>query len=161
MTWAVLGVGDPLRRDDGVGQWVAACLAARGWKAYLAGRTPENMIGKVQQERPNGLIVVDAADLELPPGSFRRIPEEGIPTMLVGTHGLPLPFLLSLLRETVGEIVLLGVQPACLEPGEGLTPQVESGAAQLVALLAEGNLHHIPMYSPPPHVDTARPQEEH
>ncbi len=140
---------------------MAARLADLGWTAYLAGRSPENMIGKVQRDHPAKLIVVDAANLDLPPGAFRRLPEQASPTMLVGTHGLPLPFLLSLLRESVGEMVLVGVQPARIEPGEGLTPPVERGAGRLVVLLAEGKLDHIPMYNPPPHVDTVPPQGEH
>ncbi len=159
---AVLGVGNPLRRDDGVGTWVARRLAAIGWRVYLAGPTPENIMGKIQLDAPDTLIVVDAAELGLPPGSFRRLPHSAAPAMLASTHGLPLTFLLSLLQTAVETTILIGVQPALIATGEGLSPQVRASAQRLVELLADHDVAVIPIHHPQePHVDrTPTPEED-
>ncbi|MFH1609336.1 MAG: hypothetical protein ABID40_01735, partial [Candidatus Bipolaricaulota bacterium] len=74
----------------------------------------------------------------------RRLPIGDAQLMLGSTHALPLPFLLSTVRDTVGEIVLIGIQPADRSLGEGLTPAVQVGAEGLVAHLREGRLTDIP-----------------
>ncbi len=73
----VVGVGNPLRRDDGAGVWVARQLAgAPGWVTIPAGLALENVIGKIEKLPPKLVVVVDAAELGLPPGEFRRLPWE-------------------------------------------------------------------------------------
>lgn len=148
MKRAVLGVGNPLRRDDGVGPWVAQHLEATGWTAYVAGATPENILGKIQRDAPRCLVVVDAAELRLPPGTFRRLPTSAAPSMVASTHGLPLSFILSLLDDAVEQLVLVGIQSKAIESGEGLSPEVEAGARRLVSLLVSGNLDDIPLHPP-------------
>ncbi|MFO8033809.1 MAG: hydrogenase maturation protease [Candidatus Bipolaricaulota bacterium] len=162
MSTAFLGVGNPLRRDDGVGHWVGRQLATQGRTVYLAGPTPENILGQVQRDTPDTLVVVDAAELGLPPGSFRRLPQESTPAMLTSTHGLPLTFLLSLLRNSARSISLIGVQPALLEAGEGLTSEVRTGAESLVKLLAAEDFTAIPLHDlGAARVDRTAPRGEH
>lgn len=141
----LIGVGNPLGRDDGVGLYVARALeSAAGWVAIPAGLALENALGLVERQRPDLLIVVDAADMGLPPGSVRRLPLEGARAMLASSHALPLEFALGIVKEAVGELVIVGVQPRDLRPGEGLTPEVEAGAKRLVALLLGGAWDQIP-----------------
>ena len=64
--------------------------------------------------------------------------------MLGSTHGLPLPFLLSTVRGCVGEIVLIGIQPADRSLGEGLTPAACAAASEVVACLRNDDLKRIP-----------------
>lgn len=144
MRKVLLGVGNPLGRDDGVGVWVAERLADSDWTTVPAGQAPENVTGLLRRLCPDLLVVVDAADMRLPPGSFRRLPLSGVEGMLGSSHALPLSFLLSLLRELAREVVLIGVQPADLSLGEGLSPEVAAGADRLTALLREGRLSEIP-----------------
>jgi len=145
---AVLGIGNPLRRDDGVGLWVAERMRGTGWEVVPAGQGVENALGIVRRLSPDLLVVVDAAEMRLPPGSFRRLPLAEGTRMLGSTHALPLPFLLSTVRDRVGEIVLIGIQPADRSLGEGLTPAVERGAEELLALLRAGELPPFPSYAP-------------
>jgi hydrogenase 3 maturation protease len=141
---AVLGIGNPLRRDDGVGPWVAEQMQGSDWDVISAGPSVENSLGLVRRMAPDLLVVVDAAEMGLPPGSVRRLPVVEAERMLGSTHGLPLPFLLSTVRDRVGEIVLIGIQPADRSLGEGLTPEVYAGAEDLVAVLRHGHLEQIP-----------------
>ena len=132
-------------RDDGVGVYVArAMVGAPGWLAIPAGLALENALGLVARERPELLVIVDAADMGLPPGSFRRLPLERAEGMLGSSHALPLSFLVPLIPEAARELVLVGVQPADLSLGEGLSPQVRRGADELISLLQAGKLERLP-----------------
>ena len=141
----LIGVGNPLGRDDGVGVYVARAMAGdSGWWAIPAGLALENALGLVERERPELLVIVDAADMGLPPGSFRRLPLERAEEMLGSSHALPLGFLAGIIQRAAREVVLIGVQPADLSLGDGLSPEVKKGAEELVALLRVGKLEEIP-----------------
>ncbi|HPD06488.1 MAG TPA: hydrogenase maturation protease [Candidatus Bipolaricaulis sp.] len=144
MRRAILGVGNQLRRDDGVGVEVAAGMGGTDWEVLVAGLSVENTLGIVRRLAPDLLVVVDAAEMGLPPGSVRRLPLAAGEQMLGSTHGLPLPFLLSTVRGWVGEIVLIGIQPADRSLGEGLTPAAGAAASEVVACLRSGDLERIP-----------------
>jgi len=78
----------------------------------------------------------------LPPGTIRRLPLKKGTEMLGSTHGLPLSFLLSLVR--VSEVVLIGIQPKEYGIGEGLSPEARAAADCLIRLLRENREHEIP-----------------
>ncbi|GAB4306762.1 MAG: hydrogenase maturation peptidase HycI [Candidatus Bipolaricaulota bacterium] len=149
MRRVILGIGNPLRRDDGVGVWVAERMRGTGWEVVAAGPSVENALGIVRRLAPDLLVIVDAAEIGLPPGSARRLPTAEAARMLGSTHALPLPFLLSTVRDRVGEIVLIGIQPGDLSLGEGLTPATQAGAEELVARLRAGDAEAIPPYTGP------------
>jgi len=141
----LIGVGNPLGRDDGVGVYVAQALSgAPGWRVIPAGPSLENALGRVCRERPALLVIVDAADVGLSPGSFRRLPLKGAERMLGSTHALPLGFLLGLITDVAREVTLVGIQPRDLSLGEGLTPEVRKGADELISLLQEVAIETIP-----------------
>ncbi len=145
----LLGIGNPLRRDDGVGIWVAEQLQGAEWEVISAGPNVENALGIVRRAAPDLLVVVDAAEMGLPRGTARRLALDQSERMLGSTHALPLPFLLSTVRDRVGEIVLIGIQPADRSLGEGLTPAVKAGAEEVVALLRAGEAGTLPLYPTP------------
>ncbi len=144
MCRVILGIGNPLRRDDGVGLWVAGQMQGSGWEVIPAGQSAENALGLVSRLAPDLLVVVDVAEMGLPPGSVRRLPLEDAVHMLGSTHALPLPFLLSTVRDQVGKIVLIGIQPADRSLGESLTPPILAAGEELVAVLRHGHLEEIP-----------------
>lgn len=144
MRRAILGIGNPLRRDDGVGVWVAERMRGTAWEVIAAGQGAENALGIVRRLAPDLLVVVDAAEMGLPAGSVRRLPLDQSERMLGSTHALPLPFLLSTVRDRVGEIVLIGIQPADRSLGEGLTSPTEAGARELLGSLTTGCPSVIP-----------------
>ncbi|HDI11752.1 MAG TPA: hydrogenase 3 maturation endopeptidase HyCI, partial [Candidatus Acetothermia bacterium] len=141
----LLGVGNPLARDDGVGVWIAEHLQAPGWTAIPAYRAPENVLGKIASLRPELLVVVDAAEMGLPPGEVRRLPVPAAREMLGTTHGLPLPFILRFLQDAAGEVFFLGIQPREVGIGEGLSPEVKEGALRILEALERGDLESIPL----------------
>ena len=68
----LLGIGNPLHGDDGVGNYVASRFRARGWNSIDCGTMPENFTAVVRRHHPEILVLVDATDLGLPLGSSGR-----------------------------------------------------------------------------------------
>jgi hydrogenase 3 maturation protease len=120
---------------------VAEALRGAEWLSIPAPAL-ENVLGLVEKEKPEKLVIVDAAEMGLPPGTIRRLPLGKGAEMLGSTHGLPLSFLLSLVH--VPEVVLIGIQPKEYGLGEGLSPEVQAAVDSLTRLLRENREHEIP-----------------
>ncbi len=135
MRTLILGLGNPILRDDGVGLRVAEALRPR-----LAGRTGvtvevDTWGGLRLMERMVGydrVVVIDAARSGAPPGTIRRLAPGDMPTQRTASaHDLDLPSALALGRKAGAllpqddDILILGVEAAdVLTFGEELTPEV-------------------------------------
>jgi hydrogenase 3 maturation protease len=131
----LLGVGNELLGDDGLGPYLARNFAAPGWLALDCGTAPENFTALVKRYRPERLVLVDAAEMSLAPGEFRRLKLEQVDTMFISTHTIPISQLISYLEGYCGEVILIGVQPKRLELGAGLSEEVLRGIERLIAIL--------------------------
>jgi hydrogenase 3 maturation protease len=142
----LLGVGNRLSRDDGAGPTVARELEGSDWIVVDCGTSIENVSGWVLRERPDVLVVVDAAMMGATPGTIRRLSIGSHDRMLASTHGLPLSFVLERMRAASGRTVLIGIQPEDLSLGEGLSPRVADAVQALAAMLQDsGDLDTIPL----------------
>ena len=120
---AVVGIGQRLRGDDGVGPAVVGRLAGLLPDASLllldAGHAPENCLGPIIRFRPDVILLIDAAR----GGS---------------THTLSLAMLAGYLAAESGAAVhILGIEPANVAFGEGLSPGVERAVADAAATLGD------------------------
>ena len=140
---AVLGVGNTMRGDDGAGILVARALAARLTDApdvlVIDGSTaPENFTGPLRRFRPDLVIEIDAAHLEQPPGTVAWVDWRDADGMSASTHTLPPSVLATFLSAELGcRVSLLGIQPATLEMGCGLSPEVAEAVHRLADALTE------------------------
>ena len=141
----LLGVGNRLSHDDGLGPLVTTRMHGTDWETIDGGTAPENVTGAIGRIHPDLLVIVDAASMGLPPGSIRRLPLEATDRMLASTHGLPLSFLISQLEGSAARIVLIGVEPQDLSLGEGLSPQVAAALDRLVGILNRSEVDEIPL----------------
>jgi len=140
----LLGVGNRLSHDDGVGPFVAQTLASSSeWMAIDCGMALENASGLVTREKPDLLVIVDAATMGREAGTFLHLPTRANDCMLASTHGLPLPFVIERISASAREIVLIGIEPMDLSLGEGLSPVVEKAACQLVEILRNHDLEAV------------------
>lgn len=143
----LLGVGNRLSGDDGIGPSVARRLQGScDWLAIDCGSAPENVTGLVAREKPDLVVIIDAARMGLEPGSIRRLPLGETDRMLVSTHGLPLAFLFERLQELTKRLVFIGVEPKDLAFGEGLSPPVGTAVDELLPLLVSGGIDRIPRF---------------
>ena len=143
----VIGLGNPLRGDDGVGVRVAQVLADRALSRgveVLDGGTQGLGIVTLLEGRQR-VILVDAADLGQTPGQFVRFTLDQVRLLgddeHISIHGAGLRDALSLARALgvlPEELILFGVQPARVDWQNTLSPEVEAAVPGLVeAILAE------------------------
>ncbi|MTC61394.1 hydrogenase maturation peptidase HycI [Providencia rustigianii] len=111
----MLAVGNSMMGDDGAGPMLFELMQQNpidGWMAINGGSSPESVSHQVRALKPQRLLIVDAADIGLAPGEIRIIDPDDIAEMFImSTHNLPLNFLIDQLKEDVGEIIFLGIQP--------------------------------------------------
>lgn len=111
----MLAVGNSMMGDDGAGPMLFDLMQETpidGWVAINGGSSPESVSHQVRALKPERLLIVDAADIGLAPGEIRVIDPDDIAEMFImSTHNLPLNFLIDQLKEDVGEIIFLGIQP--------------------------------------------------
>jgi hydrogenase maturation protease len=137
----VLGLGNPLQSDDGLGGQAVELLARRGLPAGVTvedGGTPGWGLVTLLQDWQR-VILVDAAEMGLAAGEWRRISLENVhldggrgPLSLHTpgvADGLALAKKLQALPESV---TLYGMQPEHTGLGVGLSPAVLAGLPGLV-----------------------------
>jgi hydrogenase 3 maturation protease len=134
----ILGVGNPLKGDDGAGPRVCAGLSGRVSAHVIdAGATPENYIGAILQVTPDVLFLVDAVDFGGCPGQIRLCTPDQIQRFAFSTHALSLHLLIDMLqRERKLEVWLIGVQAGTMRWGDGLSPALRTAVETLVETLA-------------------------
>ena len=137
----ILSLGNPLRGDDGVGTAVLTMLAAYPiippGVVLQDGGTPglETVLLLEGYER---VIIIDAADMGLEPGSWRRFSSAKLAAQeanLTGTlHQAGLAEALELadaLNMLPDEVVIFGIQPAEIGWEPGLSVGVETAVGEV------------------------------
>lgn len=139
--FGIIGVGNILRGDDGVGPEVVALLEGRVDIPIVdASEVPENYGGWVVKKSLESVVFVDAVDFGGEPGDFRMIPLEKLLVSASSTHRLSLHFMVRYLEdEWKGDAILIGVQPKSLRLGDGLSAEVAAGVRELADALAEAS----------------------
>lgn len=139
----IVGVGNLLMGDDGVGPAAIARLEARGTPAgvclYDAGLAFSDVLGMLDPADP--LIVIDAVRTGGRPGEVRRlgldvlnVDAASAPAML-SLHELsvvPALRLEALAGRVFSDVTVLGVEPGVVDWGEGLSPAVADAVDRVV-----------------------------
>ena len=142
----VLGIGNTLLADEGVGVRALACVREGRLDPDLVlvdgGTLGLALLGCV--EGADGLIVIDAARLDLAPGSVRCYCDAAIDALLSSrirtVHELGLKDLLDMARLS-GTLpprrALITVEPACIDWETALSPVVEAALGEVSAMVNE------------------------
>lgn len=142
----VLGLGNPIMGDDGVG--VAALQRLRNdWQLPTdvevvdGGTWGMNLLPLI--ETAERLVLLDAINTGSPPGTLTVLERHELPryfALKLSPHQIDLREVLALaeLRGALPrELVALGIQPAVVEMQTELTPPVEAALGKLVDLVAD------------------------
>lgn len=137
----VAGIGNPLRKDDSVGIVVVRDLQRKVSNNTLlieCETVPESYIEAITEFSPTHILIVDAAALNLKPGSAKLINLNQLTNRpAISTHVLPLQVFCEYLAQTTGaKIAILAIQPEDASFGEGLTSKVEKTAKHISRLLS-------------------------
>ena len=134
----IITIGNSLRSDDGFGPYIAQHFKSTNKNFILlnAEDKPENAIDEAVSIMPEKVLIIDAADFGGSPGEARIIDKDHIPDSTLSTHTFPLKVIAKLLEEdTKAEVYFLGVQPAKVELGEGLSPYVKATGDDILKLM--------------------------
>ncbi len=132
----LVGVGNTLRSDDGVGIRVVSSLR----RSF--GSTPPNWV-RLHSDTPierlargipaeDGVVLFDAVQTGAGPGEIVCAALGNTDYGFFATHNVPLR-LIPGLAEREDSVYVIGIVPEYLELGEGLTPKVRRSADALVA----------------------------
>ena len=143
-TIAVLGVGNILLTDEGIGVRVIEALQ----QGY---RLPDHVLvldggtaGMELLEPLEGLdklIIADAVRVGQPPGSVVLLQGDEVPAFFrtkISPHQIGLSDLLAALELTEKaprDVALIGFQPVSLETGMALTPEAQARVPEMLALV--------------------------
>jgi hydrogenase maturation protease len=146
----VLGIGNPFRRDDGVGPAVITLLGSRvgpGIDLVVSDGEPTRLLDAWSDA--GAVVVVDGVRTGItapgrvhrwvlgPPGPGDRLPPVAPGS---GTHGLGLTSAMALaaaLGRPPRHVVVYGIEVACTGWGPGLSPAVAAAATAAVELILE------------------------
>jgi hydrogenase maturation protease len=144
-TVLVIGLGNPLMGDDGIG--LAAMDRLReGWRLpatvhLLDGGTwGLNLLPRIEASRQ--VLLLDAVRAGRPPGTLAELTGEELPRMLglkLSPHQIDMREVLALLElrgTTPADMTCLGLEPASIEMRVGLSPQIEDRLDALAAAAA-------------------------
>jgi hydrogenase 3 maturation protease len=138
---AILGVGNELNGDDAAGMLVARGLRKEmGENDHLlvieAGPAPESFSGPLRRFRPDLVLLVDAAELGLPPGSAAWIDWSEADAAAASTHTLsPSLFAQFLIAELGCRVAMIGIQPEHLDFDQPVSEAVRRGVERVTRLL--------------------------
>ncbi len=135
---AVMGVGHELLGDDAAGVMVARALkpALVHQQDVLiidGGQSPENQTGNLRRFSPDLVLLIDAAQMGESGGMVRWLVWQEICGLSASTHTMPLYIIAQYLHAELGcEVALIGIQPAQMVIGAGLSRAVKQSVDEIV-----------------------------
>jgi hydrogenase maturation protease len=138
MRTTIVGVGNTLMRDDGIGVHVIRELQRHempdGVDLADAGTSADAAYALTLADR---VIILDAARLGGAPGTvYRLTPEQATGAGIRSCHDMGLiETLRTVTGETEPEIVIFGVEPEAIDWGEGLTTSVGACVPRVIEIV--------------------------
>jgi hydrogenase 3 maturation protease len=136
----IVGIGNTLKGDDGVGPLVCEQLRQAGIAAEIidAGTVPENYIQRITKKAPQNLLIIDAIDFGAGPGTIKIFEPHELNAFIVSTHTLsPRLFAELVSRNIKVDIYFIGIQPAQTQLGQSVSAKAAQAAEQLSQSLAD------------------------
>ena len=137
----VLGVGNDLKCDDGVGPFIIKRLKEENIEdenlIFINAETvPENFTGKLRKENPTHIIIVDACLMNGNPGDMQIVDKDDFSNIGISTHSMSLSYFVKYLeKDNDLKIIFVGIEPESLDYGENLTENVEKTAFDFINIL--------------------------
>lgn len=137
----ILGIGNEIKGDDAIGPntaWKLGELFKKNDDVFVfdGGTVPENYTGLIRKENPTHIILVDAVEIKKEPGYIKVVQKEDISNYNLSTHAMPVSFLIMFMEATIdADIILIGIQPKKMDPGDGISKEVEKSIGIVVNTL--------------------------
>ncbi len=125
-----VGVGNLLKRDDGVGVYISNRISNRNYISSLTVETGiENYIGKINTLKPDLLVLLDCMELGSGPGTYKLLKLNQIQDLTFNTHNISLKKLSDFFKMPV---YILGIQPENIGFGENISYLVRNIADKII-----------------------------
>lgn len=159
---AILGIGNTMKGDDGVGIAIIENLLKHYLKEYNCqqnidldqigkreinkisnnivilncGVVPENFTDVLRKEKPDKIIIIDAAIMGEKPGTIKIIDPEYISKVSFSTHSLPLSLIVKYMKYYIDtEIIIVGIEPENLDFGKSLSKKIYKRSLEFTDVL--------------------------
>jgi hydrogenase 3 maturation protease len=131
----VMGIGNPMRKDDAVGIHVVTNMigsVSNRVELMRVDTVPESFTANVRRADPSHVLLVDAAEFGEKAGSIKFVGAHDADGFSVSTHSMPLKVLATFLEKTShAKIALLAIQPKVVEMGDDMTPELVESAKEI------------------------------
>ncbi len=139
----LMGIGNTLRGDDGIGSIIARNFKDNNWLSLDCGVAPENFTSIVKKNKPQLVVLIDVVEMDLEPGEFRIINPEKISITHLTTHSIPLSFLISYLKNFTPEIIFIGIQPKIIDYSTSISPEILNCSQEIIKILKDKKFNLI------------------
>jgi hydrogenase 3 maturation protease len=138
---AILGIGNDLKADDGIGPYIIDQLQDHNppnVELINASTVPENFISHLIDTNPHLILLIDAALMQAEPGTIKLVDKDTIGGIAFSSHQLPLTFVIEYLEGNITTtILILGIQPFTDEFTHTLSEPVQKAAQEIITTLIE------------------------
>ena len=137
----ILGIGNELKCDDGIGPFIINKLKEsdienEGLLLIDAETVPENFTGKIRKENPSHIILIDACLMDSNPGDIKIVDHEDFANIGISTHSMSLSFFVKYLQQDNDfKIIFVGIEPESMDYSDNPTEIVEKSALEFIDLL--------------------------
>ncbi len=149
----ILGVGNPLRRDDGIGPEIIRLFEENRIKKNNSYKLPADTdlvdggtdgLGLIEYLKDyKKVVIIDAVEMKSTPGTIKVFtPEKAvikIGTDSLSTHGFCIGELIKLADalDINTKIIIVGIQPESTDFGEGLSGSVQSKITRIIKVIIQ------------------------
>jgi hydrogenase 3 maturation protease len=134
----LVGIGNPIKQDDALGIEIVSRLRRRlgphplpKMKIHPPTLMPERLLVRLSSGKAR-IVLFDAIDAGKEPGTLVCAKLEDTKFGYFATHNVPLRILPSF-KNLDGNVRVVGIQPADVDVGEGLSSEVEKSCERLVS----------------------------
>ena len=149
----ILGIGNDIRGDDGLGPYIIEELSRKKEEIqensdidsifdlkdlFLinGGSVPENFTSKIKSYDPSHIILIDASLMNKEPGDIEIVNKENISNVSISTHSMSLAYLIKFLElEKPFEILFIGIEPEIMDLSFELSDKIQKASDDLVEIL--------------------------
>ena len=136
----IVGIGNILKGDDGVGSLVCQQLQRAKVCAELidASTVPENYIQPIIKKAPQNLLIIDAIDFGASPGTISIFKPEQLNSFVFSTHTLSPHLFVEVIQQEIDvDVYIVGIQPAQTQLGQSVSAQVNKAVQSLIDSLSK------------------------
>jgi len=150
----IMGVGNTLKGDDGVGiEFIHNLINYYSNKYNISnnkeinkinnkivflncGVVPENFTDVIKKENPSHIIIYDAALMGEIPGTLKIIKLDNISSVGFSTHALPMNIIIKYINSFIDtQILIIGIEPEQLEFGNKLSKKIYKKNEKFIKLI--------------------------